>query len=46
VRQYGGGKAVLIVTGDRAMLELKIVESTEIVTLQAFLNRPSGTVLS
>ena len=36
------GKAVLIVTGDRAMLELKNVESTAIITLRAFLDRSSG----
>jgi len=38
------GKAALIVTGDRAMLELKNVESTEIVTLRTFVDRSPGTV--
>jgi len=40
------GRAILIVTGDRAMLELKNVESTEIVTLRAFLERSTSDMPS
>lgn len=40
------GKAAPIVTGDRAMLELKAVESTEIVALRVFLDRLPGDVPS